>query len=103
MFMVSPGIPKIDFTMLDDGVRPIGDVKRAVWSKLHIDGTKGDVCRANQIRHFFGYVSRALLLNAEPDDAVGPKVARDEVALPFLGEVFAPDNSQAAEFRVAAG
>ena len=103
MFLVAACISKIHFAVLNDRVRPVGDVKRAVRAELHVDGTEGDVGRAQQVRHFLRLKAGAGLVVFEMDDPMRAEIAGDEVALPIVGELRRADDFEAGELRIIAG
>ena len=51
MNVIASRIAEIDLTVLDDRVRPIGDVKRAIRTKLDVYGSKMNAASAQYIRH----------------------------------------------------
>src|SRR5690606_23001287 len=102
MLVVAAGITEINFAMLNNRVRPVGDVESAVRADLGVDGAEGDVLGAHDVRQFAGDVAGALVVNAEANDAMSAEIASHHRALPVLGEMFALDDFQAAEFRVIA-
>ena len=87
MHVVTAFVAEIDFAVLNDRVRPVGDIKRAVRSHLHVDRAKGDARRTQHIRHLLRNVGRALFADVKTNDAVRPEVAGDRIALPVVGEV----------------
>ena len=100
MNVVTAFVAEIDFAVLNDRVRPVGDIKRAVRSHLHVDRAKGDARRTQHIRHLLRNVGRALFADVKTNDAVRPEVAGDRIALPVVGEVLTANQFQATEFRV---
>ena len=105
---VATRVAEVDLTVIDDGVRPVGDVERAVRSHLEGDRTEGDIARADDVRQFLGHVAGlrgigdAEVVEAETDDAMGAEVARDRVALPIRAEERAVDELESAELRIGA-
>src|SRR5688500_539678 len=89
--------------MLNDWIRPIGDVERAVGADFYVDGTEGDVGRAHQVWKFLCDVTGALIVDAEAHNAMRAKIARHDRALPIRREMFALDDLEAAEFRIISG
>jgi hypothetical protein len=106
---VTAGIAEIDFAVVDDRVRPVRDVERAVGAHLDGDRTEGHVARADDVRQLLGDVAGlrgfagAEIVEAEADDAMRAEIARDRVALPVGAEQRALDQFEAAELRVGAG
>src|SRR5947207_15810618 len=89
--------------MLNDRIRPFGNVERAVRAELNVDGTEGDVGRAQQVRHFLRLKAGAGLAVFEMDDPMRAEIAGDEVALPIVGELRRANDFEAGEFRIVAG
>ena len=100
---VAAGITEIDFTVVDDRVRPVGNVEGAVRADFHIDRPEVDVVGAHQIVRLLGAEAGSFIGDGEPDDALGAEVAGDHAALPIIREMRRLDDFQAAELRVAAG
>src|SRR5262249_29877241 len=94
-------VAEIDFSVVDDGIGPVGDIERAIWSEFHVDGSKGDFLAAQQVAGLLGDVTRALLRDAEANHTIGSEVARDEISLPIVRKVSAPDDLQRAELGIA--
>src|SRR5437867_49273 len=102
MLVVAAWVAKIHFAVLDDGVRPIRNVKGAVGAELHVNGAEGHVGCAQEVAQFARGESSALVLNSETHDAVSAEIASHGGALPIVGELGAAHDFQAAEFRVIA-
>ena len=56
---IATSVAEVDFTMVDDRVRPVGDVERAIGPLFDIDGAKGGRGCAKQIIFLLGYESRS--------------------------------------------
>ena len=109
MEFVAPWVAEIDFAVIDDRVRPVRDIERAVGAHLQRDRSEGDVAGADDVRELLGHVAGlgcvgdAEVVEAEADDAMGAEVAGDGVALPVCAEQRALDQLESAEFRIGAG
>ena len=103
MFLVAARVAKIHLAVLNNRIRPVGDVKRAVRSELHVDGSEGDVGGAQQVGHFLRLKAGAGLAVFEMHDAMRAEIARDEVALPIVGELRRADDFEAGELGIVAG
>ena len=102
MFLVAARVAEIHLAVLDDRIRPVGDVKPAVGAELNVDGPEGDVGRAQQVGHFLGLKTGVRLAVFEAHDAMGAEIAGNEIALPIVGELGRTDHFQAGELRIVA-
>ena len=98
--VVAAFVAEVHLAVLDDGVRPVGDVQRSIGAELDVDRAKINTARTQHIRHLLSDVTRVLVADLEPDNTMRAKVAGDRVALPVVREVRAADDLEAAEFRV---
>ena len=107
--LIATWVAEVDFSVVDDGVGPVGDVECAVWAHLDGDRTEGDVAGADDIGKLLGHVARLRrgfgteVVEAEADDAMRTEVARDRVALPIGAEERAVDEFKSAELRIGTG
>src|SRR5436190_22343203 len=100
MFMVTARITKINFAMLNDWVRPIGDIERSVWPHLHIDWAEGNVCGAHDIGHLFRDVAGILIVDRKADNTMGSKIAGNKITLPVRRKMFTFDSFETREFWI---
>ena len=98
--VVAAFVAEIDLAVLNDGVRPVGDVQRSIGTELDVDRAKINTARTQHIRHLLSDVTRVLVADLEPDNAMRAKVTGDRVALPIVREVRAADDLESAEFRI---
>ena len=57
MLVVAAWVAKINFSVLNNRIGPIGNVQGAIRSKLYVDWTEGHVCGRSQIRQLAGDIS----------------------------------------------
>ena len=103
MFVVAAWVAKIHFTVLNDGIRPVGNVERAVGTQFHVYGAKSYIGAAQQVAKFPRHVARALLLDGKTHHPMRAEIAGDGIALPILGKMPAANDLQSAKFRITAG
>ena len=109
MDVVAAWVAEVHFAVVDDRVRPVGDVERAVGALLYINRAEVGFARADEVWHSLrdeaGFWIRTLteIIDGKTHDAMRAEVVRDGVALPVVGEERGADDFEAAEFRVAAG
>ncbi len=101
MRLVAPRVAEIDFAVLDDGVVPVRDVERAVGADLDVDWAERRVVALDDLGHFLARKAAAVVAELEPADAVRAEVARDQVALPVGGKMFALDDLEPAMLGAA--
>ena len=77
MHVVATFVAKVDFTMLNDGVVPVGNVDRPIRSLLNINGTKRHVIGADDIGLLPRDKSGTLVFHHEATDAMTAKVVRN--------------------------
>ena len=100
VLVVATRVAEIDLAVLNDRVRPVGDVDRTVGTDLHVDGTKRDVLGADEVRHLARDVGGILVVDGEAHDTMRAEIARHGVALPVVREVRAADVFEARELRI---
>ena len=98
--VIAAFVPKIDLAVLNDWVRPVGNVERAIGAELDVDRPEMDTPGTEYVRHLLRDVARALVADLEPDDAVRTKIAGDRVALPVVRKMRTANELESAEFRV---
>ena len=99
MYLVAARITEIDFAVLNDGVRPIGNVERAVRSLFHIDRPEARATAANEIAQMLGGIAGAVFGKIKANNPVGTKITGDGLSLIFLWELRSIDDFQSGEFR----
>ena len=102
MLVIAARVAKVHFPVLNDRIRPVGDIQRAVGAKFYVDRAEIDVGGSDKIGQLFRDIGRILGRHREPNDAVSAKVAGDHVALPRVGKLLGVDDFQTAKFRVTA-
>src|SRR5262249_23732653 len=64
---------------------------------------KSNISRDQQIGQLPRHVAGSLLFDVETNHFVRPKIARDRISLPVIGELGTADDLQAAEFGIIPG
>lgn len=82
---IAAGIAEVDLAMLNDGVIPVGNINRAVWSHRGVDGTEGDVIGPDEILGLPGDVTTLRLFNDETVHTMAPEIVGEESAAIILG------------------
>ena len=101
MSVIAAWITKIDFTMLNDRVVPVGDVDRSIRSLLDVNRTEGNVLGTDQVRLLPCCESRTVITDNKPADAMSTEVVSDQIPLPVVRQMSAIHNFQSAILRAA--
>src|SRR5262245_38411013 len=98
MDMIAPRVTKVDFSMLNDRVVPIGNINSSVWSLLDVNWSKCHVTRLDQFAEFAGGEAAPFAADFVTADAVRTEIVGDQIALPLGRQMAAADNFQTAQF-----
>ena len=96
MSVVTTGITKVDFAVLDNRVVPVGNVDGSVRPLLDIDRAKRDVLRTDQVGLLPGGKPRSVFTQHKPTDTMTTEIMGDQISLPVIREMSSIDHFQAA-------
>ncbi len=96
MYFIPSRIAKIDFTVLNNRIRPIGDVNRPIRTNLDINRPEGVAQPSDQFRLLLGGIPASLFIDTEANNSMRSKITGDRRALPLLGELFTVKQFQPA-------
>ena len=91
VLLVAVGVAVGGLVVADDGIVPVGYVKRAIGSDAHLDGTEDVVFRLDEVGEQLGGIAAGLLVVVEAVllEGVAVITSDDDAALHLVGEVAA--------------